>query len=280
MGAMDYQQHPLSAAFPAMSGAEVDALAADIQAHGQREPGLLFEGMVLDGWHRYLACIRGGVAFEAEPYRGKDPAALVLSRNLHRRHLTGSQRAQAVVAVSTWRPYGDQKSRSAPGADRTDAEMAKTAEVGERTIRQAKVVEERGAPEVKEAVRTGALSVKEAEPIARKPQKDQPAAVKKATSAERVEKPKAKPDTDKLHARIAELEAELAEMNERLPDLIHAAESAKAFESNAEFIEMQILRGELRDAKRAEATAKRERNEMLKQVTYWKRRAEKCEGKK
>jgi hypothetical protein len=44
------------------------ALAIDIEAHGQREPGVLFEGMVLDGWHRYRACEQIGVEFKAEEY--------------------------------------------------------------------------------------------------------------------------------------------------------------------------------------------------------------------
>jgi hypothetical protein len=59
------QQHPLSAAFPSMPPVELEALAMDIEAHGQREPGVLFEGMVLDGWHRYVACGKAGVEFKA-----------------------------------------------------------------------------------------------------------------------------------------------------------------------------------------------------------------------
>ena len=57
-----FEQHPLSAAFPAMPEVDLEALAEDIKAHGQREPGLLHEGMVLDGWHRYLACEKAGVS--------------------------------------------------------------------------------------------------------------------------------------------------------------------------------------------------------------------------
>lgn len=161
------QQHPLSAAFPAMPENELEALALDIETNGQREPGVIYDGQVLDGWHRYLACEIAGVEFRSTEFDGSDPVAFVLSRNLHRRHLTASQRAAAVVAAHNWRPHGDQKSRSAPGADRTTAEMAKEAEVSPRTIAQAKVAQEAG---LGDAVRDGMLSAKEAEQIA-KPQK-------------------------------------------------------------------------------------------------------------
>jgi hypothetical protein len=88
-------QHPLSAAFPAMPEQELEALALDIEKHGQREPGVLFEGMVLDGWHRYLGCQKAGVEFRAVEFDGDDPVGFVISKNLHRRHMTASQRAAA-----------------------------------------------------------------------------------------------------------------------------------------------------------------------------------------
>jgi hypothetical protein len=53
-------QHPLSAAFPAMSADDFAALVEDIKVNGQREPVIVFEGMVLDGWHRYSACVAAG----------------------------------------------------------------------------------------------------------------------------------------------------------------------------------------------------------------------------
>ena len=84
---MKYTQHPLSAAFPSMSSDELAALAEDIRTHGQREPGVLLDGQVLDGWHRYQACERAGVEFVATVYTGTDPVAFVISRNAHRRQM-------------------------------------------------------------------------------------------------------------------------------------------------------------------------------------------------
>jgi hypothetical protein len=63
---------------------EIEALTLDIEAHGQRESGVLFDGMVLDGWHRYLACDKLGVQFKAKDFDGDDP----VSRSFYRATLT------------------------------------------------------------------------------------------------------------------------------------------------------------------------------------------------
>jgi len=83
--------------------------------------------------------------------------ALVVSLNVHRRHLTASQRAAAIVARYEWRPSG----KSPPGGDLppSNAALAKEAGVGTRTIEQAKSAHAAG---LGEAVRTGKLSAKDA----------------------------------------------------------------------------------------------------------------------
>ena len=47
------EQHPLGKLFPAMSAEEYEHAEADIRKHGQREPIILLDGLVLDGWHRH-----------------------------------------------------------------------------------------------------------------------------------------------------------------------------------------------------------------------------------
>ena len=49
------QQHPLSSALPAMPDVDFQALKDSIESIGVQNPIVLFEGMVLDGWHRYRA---------------------------------------------------------------------------------------------------------------------------------------------------------------------------------------------------------------------------------
>ena len=47
------KQHPLSAAFPPMTDSAFADFRADIAANGLRDPITLYNGEVLDGWHRY-----------------------------------------------------------------------------------------------------------------------------------------------------------------------------------------------------------------------------------
>lgn len=161
---MELKQHPLSAAFPSMSEADFLALKDDIEVNGQREPVLLYEGMVLDGWHRYRACCDLGLKPTQFTYNDGDPVAFVKSQNLHRRHLTASQRAAAVVACAAWVPSNIGRPRGEPGSPlETNAKLATEAHVTPRTIQQAKAAQKAG---LGDAVKEGVLTAKEAARIA------------------------------------------------------------------------------------------------------------------
>jgi hypothetical protein len=104
----------------------------------------LFEGMVIDGWHRFQALEHLGIEprFVDLP-DDADPVAFVLSRNLHRRHLDAGQRAVAVTKCHDWKPEGKAKKILEPGAlvsVKTTAELAKIAQVSPQTIKDAKTV--------------------------------------------------------------------------------------------------------------------------------------------
>ena len=91
--------HPYADIFPLMEGEEFDGLATDIQANGLRDAIVLFEGEVLDGRNRLRACASVGVEPRFEDFEGTDDDALgfVVSRNIHRRHLSSGQRAALAV---------------------------------------------------------------------------------------------------------------------------------------------------------------------------------------
>ena len=100
---MTYPVHPAADLFPMMSAEELQGLADDIKAHGQREAVILYHGAVLDGRNRLRACELAGVEprfVTVESDEVGDPIQFVLSLNRHRRHLTPAQVAVLIVDVS------------------------------------------------------------------------------------------------------------------------------------------------------------------------------------
>ena len=51
-----YQPHPLAELVPEMTQQQYERHKADIQANGQHESIKLFQGMIIDGRHRFRAC--------------------------------------------------------------------------------------------------------------------------------------------------------------------------------------------------------------------------------
>src|SRR5207302_5587336 len=87
--------HPYAELFPMMMSPEFDRLCGDIMHNGLQEEIVVHEGQVLEGRHRYLACLAKQVPPRLRPYAGEcgSPLTFVVTKNLHRRHLTESQRA-------------------------------------------------------------------------------------------------------------------------------------------------------------------------------------------
>jgi ParB-like chromosome segregation protein Spo0J len=152
-----------------MTPAEFSELKSDIQSNGCHTPIELYEGQILDGRHRYLACCELGKDYVTNTYRGDDPVGFVRSLNLHRRNLTAAQRAMVEVSLAEWCDRGN-LSKSVLNTDfdlpekpaKTAAEMAKEADVSTATIEKAKAIVRSATPEVKEAVTQGAMSLQSA----------------------------------------------------------------------------------------------------------------------
>ena len=89
--------HPAAELFPMMDIESLDDLANDIQQHGLAEPIVIFEGQILDGRNRLRACEMTGVEPRFVTVQDIEPMQFVVSRNLHRRHLTIPQRAAIAV---------------------------------------------------------------------------------------------------------------------------------------------------------------------------------------
>lgn len=91
---MDAKLHPVCELFPLMNKSDFEALKADIQQNGIREPVVFWNGWLIDGKNRLLACEELGIECPRSEWDGRGSVvAWAVSRNLRRRHLTTSERA-------------------------------------------------------------------------------------------------------------------------------------------------------------------------------------------
>ena len=232
---MKFTQHPLSAAFPAMVADDFQALKDSIENIGVQNPITLFEGMVIDGWHRYTAATELGMDCPTVELGDVDPRDFAWGQNGPRRHMTSAQLASATAAVYAWYPVvgANQHTKSAPALSaapqKTTAEMAAIAGVSERSIRQAKAVQTNAAPEVIAAVKSGEIGLPKAAAIAKLPKEEQAAAIAKP-----IPRPAPGPqepeytDLDAARDQISDLQHEVERLSDRLAvEAIDASEEEK-----------------------------------------------------
>ena len=281
-----YQQHPLSAAFPAMSADDFQSLKDSIMEIGVQNPITLFEGMVIDGWHRYAAANEMGMDCPVVALGDVDPRDFVLAQNKARRHITQAQLAMATTSVYAWRPVGNPAlSNSAPGAElKTTKELAVSAGVSERTIEQAKAVQTKAAPEVVEAVKAGEIGLKKAAAIAKLPKEEQAAAIHKPAPKAAPEATPA-PTNHELEEAISTIN-ELAAENDQLRGRVAVAamsgtdeERAMAAETIAELrAQIKTLEAELDAVRTSRDSFQRQNAELMKQVRLQQKQIKKLEG--
>lgn len=166
--------HPHAEIFPLLDDPLLDDLAEDIRVHGLQCPIWLFEGKILDGRNRYIACQRSGIAPTYQDYGGDDPIGFVVSLNLHRRHLDTNQRAMAGARViKQYEAAAKERMLAGKRADPTANLPEGTAEsreqaaalfdVSPRSVQSARRVIKYGTPELVAAVDEGKLAVSAAE---------------------------------------------------------------------------------------------------------------------
>jgi ParB-like chromosome segregation protein Spo0J len=168
--------HPVTEIFPAMDPSAFDTLVEDIAQHGQKEPILVLDGQVIDGRHRIQACQQLGrepLIREIQADEG-DPLALVISLNLHRRHLSESQRAMVAARLANMRQ--GERTDLEPSANLQKVSVARAAgmlNVSERTVASSKKVLDQGTPELVAAVECGDMAVSTAAELTRLPAEEQ-----------------------------------------------------------------------------------------------------------
>lgn len=166
--------HAIAKLFPPMSEAAFADLVEDIRAHGLREPITLFKGQIVDGVHRERACRDLGIEVATREYDGREEGlvAFVVSANLHRRHLTESQRAMVMEKVVAKGTRRDPKDR-VQSATISYEEASRLGNIGATSIKRARVVRQQGVPELAKAVERGNMRVYPAAKLAWKPKAQQ-----------------------------------------------------------------------------------------------------------
>ena len=189
--------HPICLLMPSADEDELQNLTDDIRAHGLIAPIVLFEGMILDGRNRAVACERAGVAPRYVQFEGgrEDALILVVSHNLKRRHLTKQAIADSLVAAEDFNLHytlAEPTAAAEAAADGPEAQSVikitepktassrKLAQAAGRVVSHVMIaatrkVKEKGEPELQEAVKRGRIGVQDAAKAADLPPEQQKA---------------------------------------------------------------------------------------------------------
>jgi len=187
--------HPLANLFPLIEGGEFDELVEDIRVNGVREVITLLDGKILDGRNRYRAmqALLDSAAMLGEGWgsdagkrmrteqlvpartlwpfedfdeeRGGEPLTFVLSKNLHRRHLTDDQRRMVAARIANLGKGRPEGKAANGGINRKQA--AEMLTVDHAGVERARTVVTKGTEELQHAVEIGHTTVRAAAEIAR-----------------------------------------------------------------------------------------------------------------
>jgi hypothetical protein len=113
--------HPAADIFPLIEGQELADLVEDIRKNGLREDIDTFDGKIVDGRNRARACVEAGIEPRYHARRFNDEAGLIdfiISKNIHRRHLTAEQKRDIVARLLKSDPTAS--NRKIAGAAKVD----------------------------------------------------------------------------------------------------------------------------------------------------------------
>lgn len=139
------KRHPLSSMFGDMPARDLKELREDISKNGLLEAITLHEGMVLDGWHRYVCLCELGIKLkDGENCQDYDPdidgevKTFVLSKNIYRRQLSAGDRVRLVAKTLGYKNPGRGGDKSKGSRDLlTMKKVAGIAQVSEKTAKRA-----------------------------------------------------------------------------------------------------------------------------------------------
>jgi len=163
----DFEIHDLCKLFPPMPEDQFNSLIDSIRDHGLLTPIMLHEGKILDGRHRYKACINLGIEPSFEEYEGEDALGYVIALNLSRRHLDESQRAMIATRCATLKRGGkNDLNVEISTLKLSQKDAAARFNISRHSVIAARKVVEKGTQELSDAVESGQIAVTVAAKIA------------------------------------------------------------------------------------------------------------------
>jgi ParB-like chromosome segregation protein Spo0J len=184
-----YQPHPAAELFPMMPDDQYESFKEDVRQNGFQQDITLYKGQILDGRNRYKAAVELDMLddlpiCEIDHDFEFDPFQWVISRNLHRRHLTESQRGMVAARLANIKHGENQHTlEDGPIGPSSIKKASEQLSVGERTTKRAKEVLANGSPELISAVERGEIAVSRAATVAKTTPKEKQVDVAKEKSS-------------------------------------------------------------------------------------------------
>lgn len=187
---------------PPLTADEYAGLEASLLAEGCRDALVVWNDILVDGHNRYEICQKHGIAFQTVQKDFADrPAALewIIKNQFGRRNLPAYERARLALRLKpiiaekakenlpTHTENGYQRLEKSTKAVNTRLEIAKAAGVSDNTIAKVEKIEAKAAPEVKEQLRTGEISINQAYQAIRQEEKREE---RQAAIAEQINAPR------------------------------------------------------------------------------------------
>jgi hypothetical protein len=171
----EYEPHLLALLFPAMSTDERHELEKSVQRAGAlRHPITLYEGKILDGWHRYQVCCKLGLRPTFIEFEGPGtPEEYVVDANLCRRHL--GEGSRALIAAKMANLGKGRPGKNARTQAFSQADAAKKLKVGRSSVQDGTKVLKSGIADLVHAVEQERISVSKAATVANEGQEEQAA---------------------------------------------------------------------------------------------------------
>ena len=183
-----FKVHEIAALFPMLTGAARDELKQSLMQHGQQQPIVVKDGLLVDGRNRLEILLELGEEPVIQEYVGLLAIEdYILIQNLHRRHLSDPQRLVITTKAMLWKETKAAQTRQQEGGKRHGRGRRKAAANSTQPIRQPTVSEKiaaaakttdyqarqavavaRHAPEFLEQVATGNMPLRVAGRVARR----------------------------------------------------------------------------------------------------------------